>query len=258
MTRYADVHCHLSFPVFDADRDEVIARLAEAGIGLLIDPGTNTETSRRSVGLAERYDFIYANVGLHPGEVDAPFTPELYDELAGLARNSRVVGIGEIGLDYHWPGYDRQMQIGAFRQMLRMAVSLDLPVAIHCRDAWPDMLMVLEEERSSSLRGIMHCFSGDLDAARRCIGLGLKVSVPGTITYKRSPLPEIVSQLALGDLLSETDAPYLSPVPMRGRRNEPAHVTHTVRAIADSRPEPFETVAEALFGNAARLFGIPL
>jgi TatD DNase family protein len=257
MTRYADVHSHLSFPDFDSDRDKVISRLGEAGVELVIDPGTDAETSRRSIELAARHEFVYANVGLHPGEVRTPFRPELFDELAGLARADKVVGIGEIGLDYHWPDHYPELQLEAFREMLRMAVTLDLPVVIHCRDAWPDMLRVLSEERSSNLRGAMHCFSGDLDIARKCIGLGLKISVPGTITYKNSALPGIVAAVGLGELLSETDAPYLSPVPMRGKRNEPAHVALTVRAIADCRPEPFDAVTEALVGNARALFGIP-
>lgn len=256
MSRYADIHSHLSFPDFDADRDEVIVRLGEAGVELLIDPGTDAVTSRRSVELASRHNFVYANVGLHPGEVRSTIGPGLYDELSTLARADKVVGIGEIGLDYHWPDHDRELQLVAFREMLRLAVSLDLPVVIHCRDAWPDMLQVLSEERTSNLRGAMHCFSGDLDIARRCIGLGLKISIPGTITYKKSPLPGVVAALGIGDLLSETDAPYLSPVPMRGRRNEPAHVAITVRAIADSRPEPFDIVTNALVDNARALFGI--
>lgn len=256
MSRYADVHCHLSFPQFHEDREQVIARLREAGVGLVIDPGTDAETSRRSIDLAASHDFVYANVGLHPGEVNARFTPELYDELAALARKEKVVGIGEIGLDYHWPDHNPGFQIDAFREMLRMAAALDLPVAIHCRDAWPDMLRVLTEERSSNLRGMMHCFSGDLDIARQCIGFGLKISVPGTITYKKSPLPGIVAAVGLPDLLSETDAPYLSPVPMRGKRNEPANVALTVQAIADARPEPFDAVAQALRNNACDLFGI--
>ncbi|NTU58054.1 MAG: TatD family hydrolase [Chlorobiaceae bacterium] len=254
---YTDIHCHLSFPEFDADRDETIARLKEAGVGIVIDPGTDAVSSRRSIGLAERHDFIYANVGLHPNEVTTPFKAELYDELSALARSEKVVGIGEIGLDYHWPDHDRKLQADAFREMLRMARSLDLPVVIHCRDAWPDMLQILSEERSSNLRGAMHCFSGDLEIARQCIGSGLKISVPGTVTYKKSLLPEVVANLGLDELLSETDAPYLSPVPMRGKRNEPAYVAHTVRAIADLRREPFEEVAETLVSNARALFGLP-
>jgi TatD DNase family protein len=254
---YADIHSHLSFPEFDADRDAVIGRLRDAGVGILIDPGTDTASSRRAIELAGRHEFIFANVGLHPNEVTAPFSQELFDELSALAHSTKVVGIGEIGLDYHWPDHDRKLQSDAFREMLRMSLSLDLPVVIHCRDAWPDMLRILSEERSSNLRGAMHCFSGDLEIARQCISLGLKISIPGTITYKKSLLPEVVAALEPGDLLSETDAPYLSPVPMRGRRNEPAYVVHTVQAIACLRREPFEEVARTLFDNARNLFRLP-
>lgn len=254
---FTDIHCHLSFPEFDLDRDRVIGDLRAAGVRYVIDPGTGLETNRRSIALASQHDFIYSNVGLHPHETNAPLAPELFDELATQARSAKVVGIGEIGLDYHWPDHDPANQEAAFREMLRMAVSLDLPVVIHCRDAWPDMLRILAEERSSALRGAMHCFSGDLDLARRCISLGLKISIPGTITYKKSPLPEVVASVSLGDLLSETDAPYLAPVPKRGKRNEPAFVVHTVRKIADHRPEPFEAVTEALVRNARTLFCLP-
>jgi TatD DNase family protein len=257
MTEYADIHSHLSFPEFDADRSETIDRLREAGVGIVIDPGTDAVSSRRSIELAGKHDFIYANVGLHPNEVTRPFDQQLHDELAKLARSAKVVGIGEIGLDYHWPDHDRRLQADAFREMLRMACALDLPVVIHCRDAWQDMLNILSEERTSNLRGAMHCFSGDLEIARQCIGLGLKISIPGTVTYKKSLLPEVVAALDLDDLLSETDAPYLSPVPMRGRRNEPAYVAHTVRAIADLRREPFDEVARRLVDNAKSLFGLP-
>jgi TatD DNase family protein len=255
-TNFADIHSHLSFPEFDLDRDRVIDDLKASGVRYVIDPGTGIETNRRSIELAAQYDFIYSNVGLHPHNVKSPVSPELFDELAKQARSAKVVGIGEIGLDYHWPDHEAAHQEAAFREMLRMARRLDLPVVIHCRDAWPDMLRILSEERSSVLRGAMHCFSGDLDMARRCIALGLKISIPGTITYKKSPLPEVVASVALDDLCSETDAPYLAPVPMRGKRNEPAFVVHTVRKIADHRPEPFEAVAEALMRNAVTLFGL--
>ncbi len=253
---FADIHCHLSFPEFDLDRNRVIDDLRAAGVQFVIDPGTGVETNRHSIELASRYDFIWANVGLHPHEVKAPLSPEVLDELEAQARAAKVVGIGEIGLDYHWPDHEAAHQEAAFREMLRMAIRLDLPVVIHCRDAWPDMLRILSEERSSTLRGAMHCFSGDLDMARRCIALGLKISIPGTITYKKSPLPEVVASVALDDLCSETDAPYLAPVPKRGKRNEPVFVVHTVRKIADHRPEPFEEVTEALVRNAVTLFGL--
>ena len=254
---FCDIHCHLSFPDFDDDRDQVIDDLLAAGVRHLIDPGTGVETNQRSIELASKYDFIHSNVGLHPHETNAPLTPELFDELATQARSPKVVGIGEIGLDYHWPDHDAAHQEAAFREMLRMAIKLDLPVVIHCRDAWPDMLRIVAEERSSALRGAMHCFSGDLDMARRCIALGLKISIPGTVTYKKSPLPDVVASVGLGDLCSETDAPYLAPAPKRGKRNEPAFIVHTVRKIADHRPEPFEKVVEALASNAKTLFSLP-
>jgi TatD DNase family protein len=251
-----DIHCHLSFPEFDSDRDLVIEKLKDNGVKIVIDPGTGIESSRRSIELACKHDFIFANVGLHPHEVRSSPTPELFEELAALAHSTKVVGIGEIGLDYHWPDHKPKYQQEAFREMLRMAIAFDHPVVIHCRDAWPDMLRILSEERSSALRGAMHCFSGDLEMARRCIALGLKISIPGTITYKKSPLTAVVASIGLDDLLSETDAPYLAPVPMRGKRNEPAFVVHTVRKIADHRKEPFEEVAEALVRNAVTLFEV--
>lgn len=256
MPALADIHCHLSFPEFDADRPEVIERLREAGVELLIDPGTCAESSRRSIELARQHNFIHANVGLHPSELTTPLKAEEYDELEALALSEKVVGIGEIGLDYHWPDHHPEAQQEAFREMLRMARRLDLPVVIHCRDAWPDMLRILSEERSSGLRGAMHCFSGDLEMARRCIELGLKLSIPGIVTYKKSTLPEVVAAVELEHLLSETDAPYLAPVPKRGKRNEPAFVEHTIRKIGDLRPEAFEQVAQTLFNNAKKLFAI--
>jgi TatD DNase family protein len=252
----ADIHCHLSFPEFDTDRDQVITRLRENNIRYVIDPGTGIESSRRSIALATRYDFIYANVGLHPHEANLPLPPETFNELIRLAASEKVVGIGEIGLDYHWPDHNPLLQQSSFREMLRMAVSLDLPVVIHCRDAWPDMLRILSEESSSGLRGAMHCFSGDPELARRCIALGLKISIPGTVTWKKSPLSDVVSSVSLDDLLSESDAPYLSPAPMRGKRNEPSFVVHTVGKIAEMRPEPIELVTDALLRNAVQLFNL--
>ncbi|NTU97817.1 MAG: TatD family hydrolase, partial [Chlorobiaceae bacterium] len=221
---FADAHCHLSFPDFDSDRKEVIGRLLEERVAVLIDPGTDAETSRRSIGLAREFDFIFANVGLHPHETNHPNDESVYEELARLALEPKVVAIGEIGLDYHYPGTDRQMQRDAFRRMLRLARDLDLPVVIHCREAWSDMFTILAEESHSGLRGSMHCFSGGIEEAERCIRIGLKLSIPGTVTYKKTNLPDVIRSVSLDDLLTETDAPYLSPVPFRGKRNEPAHV----------------------------------
>ncbi len=255
---FVDIHCHLSFPEFDQDRLEVIERLKNNMISLLVDPGTDVASSRKSIELAQRFDFIYANVGLHPHEATNPVSESVFEELAHLARQPKVVAIGEIGLDYHYPDYNPSAQQAACREMLRLARSLDLPVVIHCRDAWQDMLLILSEENHSALRGVMHCFSGDMEIAETCIRKGFKLSVPGTVTYKRSLLPEVVRAVSLDDLLTETDAPYLAPVPHRGKRNEPAYVRTVTEAIARIREIPLEAAATAIAKNAVDLFRLPL
>jgi len=254
---FVDTHCHLSFPEFDHDRHEVIARLTEGNVSVLIDPGINVETSRKSIELASNVDFIYANVGLHPHEVDHPVNKSVYDELAALALSPKVVAIGEIGLDYHYPEYNRSLQHDAFREMLRLAKSLDMPVVIHCRDAWEDMLHILSEESHSAMRGVMHCFSGDTVIADACIRKGFKLSIPGTITYKRSLLPDVVRTVSLDDLLTETDAPYLAPVPYRGKRNEPAYVRIVTESIARIREISLQEAAQAIARNTFEMFRLP-
>jgi len=255
---FVDTHCHLSFPEFDQDRHEVIARLKEARISLLIDPGIDIATSRKSIALAGEFDFIYANVGLHPHEVRDSVNDIIFEELATLAVLPKVVAIGEIGLDYHYPDYKRTAQHDACREMLRLARSLDLPVVIHCRDAWEDMLNILSEENHSAMRGVMHCFSGDTEIAKACICKGFKLSIPGTVTYKRSSLPEVVRAVSLDDLLTETDAPYLAPVPYRGKRNEPAYVRTVMEAIARIREISLDEAATGIAHNAASIFILPV
>ncbi|MFZ4525645.1 MAG: TatD family hydrolase [Chlorobium sp.] len=254
---FVDTHCHLSFAEFDHDRHEVITRLTEEKISILIDPGVNVETSIKSIELASAFDFIYANVGLHPHEAEQPVNKSVYEQLASLARSPKVVAIGEIGLDYHYPEYNRSAQHEAFREMLRLAKSLDLPVVIHCRDAWEDMLHILSEESHSGMRGVMHCFSGDSVIADACIQKGFKLSIPGTITYKRSLLPDIVRTVSLDDLLTETDAPYLAPVPYRGKRNEPSYVRIVTESIASIRGISLQEAAQGIARNTIELFRLP-
>jgi len=251
---FADIHCHLSFPEFDQDREIVIKRLIEAQVTLIIDPGTNLPTSKKSIDLALEYDFIYANVGLHPHEASLPVEESIFIELEALAKSPKVVAIGEIGLDYHYPDYNRQAQQDAFRQMLRVARTLDMPVVIHCRDAWDDMLHILTEENHSAMRGVMHCFSGDMVIAKECIRKGFKLSIPGTVSYKNSLLPEVIRNVSLDDLLTETDAPYLAPVPYRGKRNEPAYLPLVTSAIARIREIPVTETAKGIAQNTFELF----
>ena len=255
---FVDIHCHLSFPEFDIDRIEVINRLTEEGVGLLIDPGVDVASSKKSIELARDFDFIYANVGLHPHEAALAVEESVFGELLALARSPKVVAIGEIGLDYHYPDYNRSAQQGAFREMLKMARSLDMPVVIHCRDAWEDMLQILTEESHSAMRGVMHCFSGDTLIAQECIRKGFKLSIPGTVTYKRSLLPEVVRTVSLDDLLTETDAPYLAPVPYRGKRNEPAFVTTVTTAIARIKEISLKEAAEGIAKNSIELFRLKI
>ena len=251
---FVDIHCHLSFPEFDNDRSEVIKRLIEEGVGLLIDPGVDVASSKKSIALARDFDFIYANVGLHPHEATLPVEEKVFEELLALARSPKVVAIGEIGLDYHYPEHNRPAQQEAFREMLKMARSLDMPVVIHCRDAWEDMLRILSEESHSAMRGVMHCFSGDTLIATECLRKGFKLSIPGTVTYKRSLLPDVIRAVSLDDLLTETDAPYLSPVPYRGKRNEPAWVSAVTTAIAHIRNISLKEAAEGIAKNSVELF----
>ena len=251
---FVDVHSHLSFPEFDQDRENVIERLIEEKVTVLIDPGINVATSKKSIELAREYDFIFANVGLHPHEASSHVKESIFEELEALAKSPKVVAIGEIGLDYHYPDYNRQAQQDAFRQMLRVARTLDMAVVIHCRDAWEDMLQILTEESHSAMRGVMHCFSGDSGIAKECIRKGFKLSIPGTVTYKNSQLPKVIRNVSLADLLTETDAPYLSPVPFRGKRNEPSFVPLVTANIALIRGIPIPEAAKSIAQNTFELF----
>jgi TatD DNase family protein len=254
---FVDIHCHLSFPEFDQDREEVIKRMKDERVGLLIDPGVDVPTSKKSIALAHDIEFIYANVGLHPHEAALPVEESVFEDLSALARLPKVVAIGEIGLDYHYPDYNRSAQQEAFREMLRLARSLDMPVVIHCRDAWDDMLHILSEENHSAMRGVMHCFSGDTLIAEECVRKGFMLSIPGTVTYKRSLLPEVIRSVSLDVILTETDAPYLAPVPWRGKRNEPAWVSIVTESIARIKEIPLEEAAEAIARNTFELFRLP-
>jgi len=249
---FTDAHAHLSFPQFDEDRDAIIARLQESQVSILINPGTNVQTSEGAIAIAQALPFVYANVGLHPGDVNH-FDMNDLEKLESLSYCEKVVAIGEIGLDYHYPDHNKSIQETCFREMLRMAKRRDLPVVIHTRDAWADTFRILEEEKSSNLRGMMHCFSGSIEEAQRCLKLGFKISIPGTITFKKSTLPEVVSALSLEDLLTETDCPWLAPTPYRGKRNEPAFVVEVAKKIAEIKGVAVEKVAEKVYANLTSL-----
>ena len=251
-----DTHAHLEMREFNDDREDVIKRAREAGVEYIITIGTTVESSRDAVLLAEKYDFVYAAIGIHPHEVKDILHPA-YEMLRHLAKHKKVVAYGEIGLDYHYEHSPRADQKRKLRDMLREARQLDLPVIIHDREAHEDTLQILSEEWSPDLGGVMHCFSGDLAMANKLIEMGFSLSIAGPVTFpKAEALREVVRQIPIEHLLVETDSPYLAPQPVRGKRNEPAFVRHTAEAIAKIKGLSYDDVARITGFNAMQLFGI--
>ena len=251
-----DTHAHLEMREFNDDREEVIQRAREAGVGYIVTIGTTVESSRDAVLLAEKHDFIYAAIGVHPHETKDILHPS-YDILRHFAQHPKVVAYGEIGLDYYYEHSQRSVQQRKFRDMLREARELKLPVIVHDRDAHEDMLAILTEEWDPALGGVMHCFSGDIEYARRVMDLGFHISIAGPVTFpKAQALRDVVKQVPIEQMLVETDSPYLTPHPFRGKRNEPAHVKFTAEEVAKVKGLSFDDVARITSFNAMQLFGI--
>lgn len=251
-----DTHAHLEMREFNDDREDVIKRAREAGVEYIVTIGTTIESSRDAVLLADKYDFIYAAIGIHPHEVRDILHPA-YEIIRHFAQHKKVVAYGEIGLDYHYEHSSRTDQKRKFRDMLHEARELELPVIIHDRDAHEDTMQILSEEWSPDLGGVMHCFSGDAAMAERLIEMGFSLSIAGPVTFpKAEALREVVRQIPIEHLLIETDSPYLAPQPVRGKRNEPAFVRHTAEAIAKIKGLSFDDVARITSFNAMQLFGI--
>lgn len=251
-----DTHAHLDMREFNDDREDVIKRAQDAGVEYIITIGTTVESSRDAVLLAEKYDCIYAAIGIHPHDVKDVLHPA-YEILRHFAKHDKVVAYGEVGLDYYYEHSPRADQKQKFRDMLREARELDLPVIIHDRDAHEDTIRILSEEWSPDLGGVMHCFSGDTAMAHKVIEMGLSISIAGPVTFQKAEsLREVVRQVPIEHILIETDAPYLAPHPLRGKRNEPAFVRHTAEAIARIKGLSFDDVARITSFNAMQLFSI--
>ena len=256
---FVDTHAHLDLEVYDADRTEVLQRAAEAGVSWLVDVGADLASSRKAVALSEREPAVYAAVGVHPH--DAPtLTVGVLAELRSLAAGERVVAIGEIGLDYYRNLAPCDEQRRAFEAQLDLALELQLPVIVHSREARGDTLAVLRaaaRRQGGTLRGVMHCFSGNLEYAREAVELGLYVGIDGPVTYPRATtLAEVVRQVPLERLLLETDSPYLTPQPRRGQRNEPAFVRFVAERVAELRGLAVAEVGDVTSANACALFGV--
>ncbi|KGE19960.1 TatD family hydrolase [Paenibacillus wynnii] len=251
-----DTHTHLDAPEFDEDREEIINRAVEAGVSKMINIGFNRETIPSTMKLAESYDFIYAAVGWHP--VDAiNMTENDLEWIASLCSHKKVVAIGEIGLDYHWDTSPKDVQQRVFRQQIGLARELGMPIAIHNRDAHEDVVRILREEKANEVGGVMHSFSGSWETAKMCLDLGFHLSFGGPITFKNARVPkEVLAQTPLDRLLIETDSPYLTPHPFRGKRNESAHVKLVAEAAAEIKGITWEEMAQITYANALERFGI--
>jgi TatD DNase family protein len=252
-----DSHAHIDFPQFGEDRDAMLERARAAGVKTLLAIGTGPGPERLDSALpfAEQHDWIYATVGIHPHEANE-VTPSHLDELARLAKHPRVIAWGEIGLDYFYDHSPREVQQKVFREQMELAKKANLPIIIHCRDAWTDCLDVLEEVwRPTGLGGILHCFTSTLEDARRGIEMGFLISFAGNSTYpKTQNLRDVAKALPLEKILIETDAPYLAPQAYRGKRNEPAYVAEVARTLASVRNLSPDELAAATSENFRRLF----
>lgn len=250
-----DTHAHYDDDWFDEDRDALLSSLPEKGVGLVVNPGTTLETSRMAVAMAEKYDHIYAAVGIHP-ENCHDFAPRHIDALRELARHPKVVAIGEIGLDYYWDtNPPKEFQQEVLRAQLALAEELCLPAILHDRDAHADVLAIVKE--FPRVRGVFHCYSGSVEDARTMIKLGWMLSFNGAATFKNArKAPEVIADIPLDKLMIETDAPYLAPVPFRGQRNDSGYVHLVAEKIAQIKGLSADEVERVTWKNGKVFFGI--
>ena len=266
-----DSHAHLNSKEYDSDREEVLKRAQDAGVEAVVVPGTTVETSRQAIALAAEHQSVFACVGIHPHDASSA-TAEALAEIEELSKNDRVVAIGEIGLDYHYDLSPRDAQREAFRKQIEMAVRRNLPIVVHTRESVDEAIGMVEEAvrrnpdwkmesgsthaRIPALRGVFHCFPGRAEEVWRLLDLGFLVSYPGIVTFKNSPVVETIKSIGFDHILLETDSPYLSPVPLRGARNEPANVILVAKKIAEIFGADVNDVARAARYNTKKLFGI--
>ena len=249
-----DTHVHLNADQYDDDLQEVIDRALSEGIDRMFVVGFDTKTIERTMKLIDQYDFIYGIIGWHP--VDAiDCTDERLEWIESLSKHPKIIGIGEMGLDYHWDKSPKDIQKDVFRKQIALAKRVQLPIIIHNREATQDCVDILKEENASEVGGIMHSFSGSNEIADEILKMNFYVSLGGPVTFKNVKQPkEVAKHVPLDRLLVETDAPFLSPHPYRGKRNEPARVKLVAEQIAELRGLTYEEVCEATTENAERLF----
>ncbi len=252
-----DTHAHLDEQAFDVDRDEVLRRAIDAGVERILTIGINIATSRAAVELAEQYEIVSAVVGIQPNYV-AEVQPGDWEMVEELATHPQVVGIGETGLDRYWDYAPIEQQQDYFDRHIELSRRVNKPFVVHCREAEADVVEQLRRASADGLlNGVMHSFCGDAEVAAACLEMGMHMSFAGMVTFKKSDaLRAVASRVPHDRLLVETDAPYLSPVPLRGQRNEPANVVHTARCLAEAVGVSFEDLACLTTANATRLFSL--
>lgn len=253
---FTDTHAHLYLEEFDTDRDQVMQRAGQAGVNHLFLPNIDSGSVSQMLGLCSSWPHLcYPMMGLHPTSVKANFTEELNIVKQYLADKKYLFyGVGEIGIDLYWDKTFEQEQTAAFNMQLDLALEYSLPVAIHTRNSMEVTLGIIEGRNDKGLRGVFHCFSGDVVQAQRAVNLGFYLGIGGVITYKKSGLADVAAAMPLESLLLETDAPFLPPVPHRGRRNEPSYIPLIAQKIAEIKGVSLEEVAEVTTKNAIKLF----
>ena len=251
-----DTHAHLNATQFEEDFQEVIQRALDEGVSHIVVVGFDRITIRRAIELAETYEFIYAAVGWHP--VDAiDMTNDDLLWIEQLAGHPKVVALGEMGLDYYWDKSPKDIQKEVFRKQISLAKKVSLPIIIHNREATADIVQILQEENASEVGGIMHCYSGSIEVAEQCMDMNFYISFGGPVTFKNAKKPkEVAAVVPIEKLLIETDCPYLTPHPYRGKRNEPSYVKYIAEQIAQLKGLTVEEVAQKTSENAKKLFGI--
>ncbi|MBO0443485.1 TatD family hydrolase [Vagococcus fluvialis] len=251
-----DTHTHLNVEQFKDKIPEVMERARELGVSEMAVVGFDTPTIEKSLELSHTYENIYSIIGWHPTEAGS-YTKEIETKLQQQLEDERVVALGEIGLDYYWMEDPKEVQDKVFRRQIAIAKEMNLPISIHTRDAIEDTYKILKEEKIHNIGGIMHSFSGDAEWAKRFLDLGMHISFSGVVTFKKAfEVHEAASFVPLDKLLVETDAPYLAPMPYRGKRNEPGYTRYVVEKLAELRNLPFEEVAKITQENAHKLFRI--
>jgi TatD DNase family protein len=254
-TNIFDTHAHYTDSAFDEDRDALLTALPSRGVRFVMLAGCSVEDTLRCITLSQQYDYIYCAAGVHPEYADCRLAPDWYGQLKALAQHEKVRAIGEIGLDYHYEGYDAAAQREVFVQQLELAQELELPVILHVRDAMEDALKILREYRP---RGVMHCYSGSAETAKEILRLGLHISFTGVLTFKNARKSvETLALVPTDRLMLETDCPYMAPVPLRGKRCDSTMIAHTAERAAEIKGMEVQTLIDACTETGRRLFRIP-